>query len=254
MAYNKQEFYEKWADTTRTEDFRIETSKWKANNLLRLYIKNKFKISKIAEIGGGEGIVLNTFIEKLDAPVEAYNFELSQNFIDVGRKMHSKINFIKKDITKEEIKTKFDVIILSDIVEHIENDEDFLKNCAENTDYVLIKLPLEDDLHTKFLRKIGKLSDLGIDHPAGHLHEYNLQKGIGLIKKYFKIIDYFNEDVPYALRSSENLTVLGKIDNKIIRRMCYSYLPKNIYSKLYDDSLFVLGKSKREFLEAKSDS
>jgi hypothetical protein len=158
--------------------------------------------------------------------------------------MHSKINFIKKDITKEEISDKFDVIILSDIVEHIENDEDFLESCAEITNYILIKLPLEGDLHTKFLRKIGKLSDLGIAHPAGHLHEYNLKKGINLIRKHFEIIDYFNEDMPYALWSYENLTILGKIDNKIIRRMCYNCLPKNIYSKLYDDSLFVLGKSK----------
>jgi len=189
--------------------------------------------------------VLNMFIEKLGVPVAAYNFELSQKFIDVGIKMHPQINFIKKGVTKEEIKTRFDIMILSDIIEHIENDEDFLKDCAEITKYVLIKLPLECNLHTKFLRRIEKLSDLGIGNPSGHLHEYDIKKGINLIKKHFEILDFFIEDVPYALWSYENLTILGKVDNKITRRVCYNFLPKNIYSKLYDASLFCLGTSKR---------
>ena len=254
MAYDKQVFYEKWAEKTLTDHLRFKISERISNNLLRLYTKNKFKISKIAEIGGAEGIVLNTFIKKIDTSVDAYNFELSENFIDVGRKMHPQINFVEKDITKEEINDKFDMIILSDIIEHIENDKDFLKSTAKITKYVLIKLPLECDLHTKFLRKVGKMTDLGIAHPAGHLHEYTLKSGLYLIKKHFEIIDYFNEDMPYALWSYENLSILGKIDNKIIRKICYNFLPKNIYSKIYDDSLFVLGKSKRELLEAKNDS
>lgn len=244
LEYNKQQFYENWADMTRTEPFRSETLKWKANNLLRLYTKNKFKISRIAEIGGAEGIVLNTFIKQLYYSVDAYNFEWSQNFIDVGRKMYPQINFVKQDVADKEITDKFDVIILSDIIEHIRNDKGFLNGVSKITKYVLIKLPLEDDLHTKFLRKIGKLTDLGITNPAGHLHEYTIKSGLDLIKKHFEIISYFNEDIPHALWSSKNLTVFGKIDNKIIKRVCYNYLTKNMYSKLYDDSLFVIGQSK----------
>jgi len=160
-------------------------------------------------------------------------------------KMRPKINFIKRTVTKEKIKTKFDVMILSDIIEHIENDEDFLKDCAEITDYVLIKLPLERNLHTKFLRRIEKLSDLGMGNPSGHLHEYYIKKGINLIKKHFDILDFFIDDVPCALWSYDNLTILGKVDNKIMRRLYYTFLPKHIYSKLYVASLFCLGTSKR---------
>lgn len=247
--YNKQQFYENWAEAARTEPFRIEILKWKGQNLSKLYNKldivTKFKTIKIAEIGGAEGIVLSSFIEKLNTPLEAYNFELSKNFIDIGNKLYPNIHYINTDPTKEKIKIKFDILILSDIIEHIENDEYFLESCAEITNYILIKLPLENTLHTKFLRKIGKLSDLGVVHPAGHLHEYNIKTGINLIKKQFEIIDFFCEDMPFNLRPSENLTVLGKIDNRIIRRLCYYYLPGHIYSKFYDSSLFVLAKSKR---------
>ncbi len=159
--------------------------------------------------------------------------------------MYPHIHFINLDPTKVKIKTKFDVLILSDIIEHIENDEYFLESCGEITYYILIKLPLEKNLHTKFLRKIGKLTDLGVVHPSGHLHEYNIKTGINLIKKQFEIIDFFCEDIPINLTSSENLTILGKVDNIIIRRLCYFYFPKYLYSKLYDASLFVLDKSKK---------
>ncbi len=242
---NKSDFYEKWAEMEMSnESYRRKTLDWKSSVLYSLF-SDMPKISRIAEIGGAEGHVLAGFVQRLGYPVEAINYELANKFIDEGRKIHTNIQFVNADITKESINGKFDVIILSDIVEHIEDEGQFLEKISELTKYVLINIPIEKCLHIKFLRSIGKVPPLGLTHWAGHLHDYCIDSAIQLITGYFTVMNSYFEDPHIKMRlPNQDLTLLGKIDGSITHPLSIKCLPKSIHSWVYGGCLFVLGRPK----------
>jgi hypothetical protein len=244
IVQNKSDFYEKWAEMEMSnESYRRKNSDWKSGVLYNLF-SGMPRINRIAEIGGAEGHVLAGFIQRLGYPVEGINYELANKFIDEGRKRHKKIQFINADITKESINNRFDVIILSDIIEHIEDDELFLEKISKLTRYVLINIPIEKCLHIKFLRSIGKVPPLGMTHWAGHLHDYNIDSAIQLISKYFTVMNSYFEDPRVKMEQTKDLTLFGKIDSGIIHPLSIKCLPKSVHSWVYGGCLFVLGKPK----------
>ncbi|MBI4645946.1 MAG: hypothetical protein HY738_04950, partial [Bacteroidia bacterium] len=69
----------------------------------------------------------------------------------------------------------FDIIILSDILEHLPDDTDILKIAGENSKYILLNLPLEKCYEFRN-RKYGP------DDCRGHLRSYNLYDAKRLIQ------------------------------------------------------------------------
>ena len=72
-------------------------------------------------------------------------------------------------------KKRFNLIILSDIIEHIEDDLGFLKKCSEISEFVLLNLPLEKSFSQR-------KRPYGYDDPSGHLRAYSLNDAFSLIR------------------------------------------------------------------------
>jgi len=84
---------------------------------------------------------------------------------------------------------EMDIIILSDILEHVENDLDLLKMAGNYAKYVLVNIPLEKCWRNR-IRKYG------INDRSGHLRAYDIDdveklianaklKNINFIQRYF---------------------------------------------------------------------
>ena len=88
---------------------------------------------KILDVGCGGGIICEP-LARLGAKVTGIDF--APNNI-IAAKIHSKknklkINYINKDIEKSELDEKFDVILMFEVLEHLDNWKKTIKNIKKN--------------------------------------------------------------------------------------------------------------------------
>lgn len=85
MISNK-DFYNYWAKQKIGERDREYKLKWKATNLLNLLLRNgKISFKSVCEIGGAEGIVLDTITKVINSNVSV-NYEISDLFCKISEK------------------------------------------------------------------------------------------------------------------------------------------------------------------------
>ena len=70
----------------------------------------------------------------------------------------------------------FDAVIMSDVLEHVPDDENFLRDAAALGDTVLVNLPLEDNW-------LNRHRAYGPDDVSGHLRRYSLADGLALFER-----------------------------------------------------------------------
>ena len=88
---------------------------------------------KILDVGCGGGIICEP-LARLGAKVTGIDF--APNNI-IAAKMHSKknklkINYINKDIEKSKLDEKFDIILMFEVLEHLDNWKKTIKNIKKN--------------------------------------------------------------------------------------------------------------------------
>ncbi len=70
----------------------------------------------------------------------------------------------------------FDAVIMSDVLEHVPDDESFLRDAAALGDTVLVNLPIEDNW-------LNRNRAYGPDDVSGHLRRYTLADGLALFER-----------------------------------------------------------------------
>ncbi len=191
---NRKCFYEHWGERElKKGEFRERILIWKANKIANLIRLSGIKMvgKKVLEIGCAEGIVLNRMRE-LFPQSNFIGLDISEKFIKYARKKYSGIKFYCQNFMNFfELHGKVDYVILSDITEHVLDDNIFIKQVANNCDYIFLKMPIElcfwnSSLFMGLLRKmIGKPSarpQYGMKHINGHLRGYTLSSA----RKYLK--------------------------------------------------------------------
>src|SRR6056300_198504 len=122
--------------------------------ILETLNKKNLKNTKVLDIGCGGGLV-SEGLSKIGATVTGIDF-IKEN-IKVAR-MHAKknnlkINYLVKDFEKEKITSKYDVIIILEVLEHLKNWEEFIKKIKLNLNKngTLIISTINRNLVSKFL-------------------------------------------------------------------------------------------------------
>ena len=230
-----KDFYEKWAQREFINPQRDRILKWKAINLANLVVRSGHEkdISTLCEVGGAEGTVLFTIGSFLGVK-RMVNYELSTQFCTAGMKRYPVVEFKNQEFISQE---KFDLIIMSDIIEHIQNDGQFIELISRNCRFALIKIPLEECITKSklFLRILGRRKSVseqyGPQHENGHLHGYTLSTARSLIAKSFILVDQICTDVLYFDSTPKRTWIRKTFGN-------------NVTVWLFGGALFLLGKSK----------
>ena len=83
---NYKDFYNNQAKQEIEDRDREYKLKWKAINLLNLLLRNgKITFNSVCEIGGAEGIVLDTITKVINSDVSV-NYEISDLFCEISEK------------------------------------------------------------------------------------------------------------------------------------------------------------------------
>lgn len=107
------------------------------------FLNNIRESDSVLDIGCGIGYVANQVARKAKKVVGVDNDEKR---LAAAKKMFHRDNleFLMADATKYDFGQKYDAIILSNVLEHIEDRTSFLKNIKSLSDKILIRVPMLD--------------------------------------------------------------------------------------------------------------
>jgi predicted TPR repeat methyltransferase len=168
-----EELYNEHADYIALRDKTGKVWDKYKDDVLHYKIKHAYKLvrdkrySSILEVGCATGFILHNF----PGPKTTWRcgIDISSENITSARREYPTISFFAgtlAEFRRQHARGRFDLVLLSDIVEHVEDDIGLLRACGSIGKYVLLNLPLE---------KVEEYSNrnYGMEDKEGHLRAYS---------------------------------------------------------------------------------
>jgi SAM-dependent methyltransferase len=214
----------------------VEDSAWKAKKIAKLVQKNNIAINHITDIGCGAGAVIHELALQFPLVTEFRGYDISPDAIRLANKYSTeRTRFYNEDFTAMAT-SKTDLLLLIDVVEHVEDYYGFLKKLSSRSHYFIFHIPL--DLSCRTLLKPHVL--LQQREAVGHLHYYSKEMVWWLLKDTgYTIIDWVYTKPNGDTGKSKNLKQGIK---KLLRNFSYSVSP-GLSDKLWGGySLMILAR------------
>lgn len=165
-----------------------------SNPIVRWMMKNFFismeeclsvvgKFDNVLEAGCGEGEVANFIAEKFNGTCQYTSidaFDVSDKVIKKAQEMYPNINFFTGSIY-EIARGGYDLVVCSEVLEHLEEPEKALFELKKTTDkYLLVSVPREpvwcvlNMVRGKYLRDFG--------NTPGHIQHWSKKKFLEFLK------------------------------------------------------------------------
>ncbi len=218
----------------------VEDSEWKATQILKMMERNRLNPKKVAEIGCGAGEILNQLDMRMgDKNVEFSGYEISPDAYELCRERgRGRLRFFQEDLL--ESKEKFDLMLMIDVFEHVEDCYGFIRKAKERAAYTIYHIPLDIahlNLLTNRLMKQRKA--------VGHIHYFTKDTALATIEDSgHEIVDWFYTKYSQELYN-KGLSKMGQLFN-FLRRVTYSSNPDLSASLFGGYSLIVLAKNKQD--------
>lgn len=129
--------------------------------------------SDVLEIGCATGELIARFPVRENG--RRTGIDISPSNIAAASARFPNVEFLAGDFRSVALRPQ-DCIILSDILEHVQDDAGFLRDAAALGRYVLVNLPLENNI-------LNWGRNYGPDDVSGHLRKYSLDEGIKLFER-----------------------------------------------------------------------
>lgn len=188
-----EELYTSGEYLEKNPTWHVEESPWKATQIMRMLRQNHLAPKTICEAGCGAGEVLKQLQDRMAPECSFWGYDISPQAFEMSKsRANEQIHFKLADLTRE-TGVFFDLILILDVVEHLEDYFSFLRDLQPKSDYKIIHLPL--DLSVQSLMRPGGL--LGVRRAYGHVHYFNKDLALEMLKEVgYDVVDYF-----YAPRS-----------------------------------------------------
>lgn len=233
----KKEFAEADSDYLKINPtWHIEDSPWKATQIIRMIQEQKLAPKTVVEIGCGAGEILNQLHDRLEdksiqysgyeiAP-DAYNFSLSRQ--------KERLQFYHEDLLAKDV--HFDLLLMIDVFEHVEDYFGFIKAAAKKADYKIYHIPLDISAYAAVINNYKYIRT-----PGGHIHYYSKDTALATLRETGQeVIGWF-----YTKSSTELYKNKGSLFTRcmnLVRRVLFKIKPDLCVRLMGGYSLLVLTK------------
>jgi cyclopropane fatty-acyl-phospholipid synthase-like methyltransferase len=191
-----------------------DESPFKVKQIQRMLAKNSLQSKTICEVGCGAGEVLKLLQEKMDNECSFWGYEISAQALEMCKsKANERLQFRLADISEEE-GTFFDVILVLDVIEHVEDYFGFLNGIRPKSDLKIFHFPLDLSVQA-VLRKRGLLTRREL---YGHLQYFTKETALETLKDVgYELLDYFytSRCIELAKQTIQKIAVLP-------RKICFA--------------------------------
>ena len=227
----------------------VEESPWKAREILRILSRNHLTPSTICEVGCGAGEILKQLQEQMDSNCTFSGYEISpQAFALAKQRENEKLHFELRDIADEQ-DTFFDLILVMDVLEHVEDYFSLLRIIHPKSGYKIFQIPMDISVRSVLYDHLTTYSEA-----YGHIHYFTKELALRMLKEVgYEVLDYFYtaevvEELPNQTERSRLVRLkkyLGKIKRgalKLPRKMAF-LLHQDIAVRIWGEwRLLILAK------------
>jgi len=165
-----------------------EESPFKVKQILRMLEKNRLQPITICEVGCGAGEVLRLLQGKMEKGCRFWGYDISPQAMELCKsRTNEGLQFKLADLTREE-DAFFDLLLVLDVFEHVEDYFGFLDGIRTKSDLKIFHIPLDLSVQA-VLRKRGLLKRREL---WGHLHYFTKETALETLKDVgYELLDYF---------------------------------------------------------------
>lgn len=229
-----QNVYVSGEHLTRNPDWHVYASAWKAQHVMRMVRRHHLPAHTVGEVGCGAGEVLRQLQLQMDSSCIFSGYDISPQAIELAKSREKQqLHFKLADIFQEP-DAYFDLLLILDVVEHVEDYFDFLRRLKPLARDKIFNFPLDLSVQA-LLRKDGLMMRR---RTYGHLHYFTRDLALqSLVGEGYEVIDCFY--APFGMDFPAGLK------GQLIRwpRMLFTAISDDLAARLLGGfSLFVLAR------------
>ncbi|WP_433934004.1 class I SAM-dependent methyltransferase [Sorangium cellulosum] len=171
----------------RNNTWHVQDSPWKAKQILRMLQKNNIQPSTVYEIGCGAGEILNQLYQQMPPSVEFHGYDISPQAFQLAKtREKDRLKFHQEDLLEQDVSS--DVLLMIDVVEHVEDYYSFLRKLKSKGKYKIVHLPLE--LSVQGVLRMTPILEGRAN--VGHIHYFMKQTALASLEEAgYEIVDHF---------------------------------------------------------------
>jgi SAM-dependent methyltransferase len=213
----------------------VEESPFKVRQVQRMIKQQNLAPRTVCDVGCGAGLVLAEIQPHLLADCVCWGYDVSPVALAMSASRgNDNLRFRLCDVRKDECDTFFDLLLMLDVFEHVEDYMGLVRSVRPKAKQKLFHIPLDLSVQA-VLRKNGLLHRR--DNHA-HLHYFTKETALRTLTDVgYTIVDYF-----YTPRCIELGDLLVQKIARIPRQVSFSLLPDLTVRVLGGYSLMVLAE------------
>lgn len=217
----------------RNPSWHVEESPFKVRQIVRMLRRQQLAPKTICDVGCGVGAVLAGLQPHLSSDCICWGYDVSPHAIAMSAgKENDRLHFCVLDIISDSADTVFDLLLMLDVFEHVEDYIGLVRGVRPRARYKLFHIPL--DLSVQAVARQGGLVRRRDDH--AHLHYFTKETALRTLTDVgYHLVDWF-----YTPRCIELGDRLVQRVARIPRRLCFAAAPDLTVRFLGGYSLMVL--------------
>lgn len=201
----------------KNPDWHVGESLWKVKEIMRMFQRDKITPKTICEVGCGTGEVLRLLQMRMDSDCIFSGYEISPQAFELSKsRENERLHFRLQDFMEEK-DAYFDLILVLDVLEHMENPYDLLRDIKTKSPYKIIHFPLDISVRSVLCDQIVTYRET-----FGHIHYFTRSIALRMLEEMgYEVLDSFYTDkfisLPWDTIRSNPLLLARKILGKIKR-------------------------------------
>jgi len=210
----------------------LEDSPFKARQVAKMLARHiEIKLDTICEIGCGAGGILAELQKMLSSHIAFTGYDISPQAHALSAQFSNpRCQFILGDAFAD--RSQYDLVLVTDVIEHVEDYFSFLRQTKEKGDWKLYHIPLEAYV-------VGVLRGFNYWDTLGHLHVFTIETALRALEHTgHRVVDWIFTDGAISIPTK---TLRGRIAN-LVRMPLSKYSTKLASRILGGYSMLVLAK------------
>jgi SAM-dependent methyltransferase len=174
-----------------------DVSPQKAQEIMKMIKISGIKPKTIGEVGCGAGGILVELQKQMDNSCAFQGYDISPQSIEIAReKENEMLHFKHADFIEQN--AYFDLLLMIDMIEHVEDCFSFLRNVKSKGEYKMIQFAL--DLTVGALLRPDTLLGFRSTHGhVGHVHYFTKNIALAMLEDLgYEIVDHFYTLIPVS--------------------------------------------------------